>query len=85
MKAWPSSVSNHANANEFNTTVTQNTLRKDAFLDLWRSSFCAINAPGQPPANPNKCNVASLVRQAPRRAADLSSAYRRNETTLSAR
>ena len=73
---------NHAKAQQFRMTVTQNTNWNGCFLDLWRSSRCATIAPGQPPAREKRCKIVSFVRHRPFRAADLSSAYAMNATKL---
>ena len=73
--AAPLDVNSHANAPQFNNTVTQNTERNDCFLDLWRNFCWAMSAPGQPPANDSKCSVLSCVLHSPLLAADLSNAY----------
>ena len=53
-------------------TVSQNTMRNERLLDLWRSHCCASTAPGQPHSNPSSSKVRSEVRQRPCLAADLS-------------
>ena len=62
------------NANMFMTTVPQNAERKAALFDLWRSTCCATNTPGQPPARAITCNVFSETRQWLATAAYLSTA-----------
>lgn len=73
--APPVGVNSQINKPQFSKTVTQKTVRKDCFLDLWRNFCWATTAPGQPPASDSKCRVLSGVRHAPSLAADLSTAY----------
>ncbi len=68
-----------------NATVIQKTRRNEAFAVLCRSRLCAIRAPGQPPTMASMCNVSSGVRRRRCVAADLSSAYAANVTTLAAK
>ncbi len=81
----PELEKNQARTQQLRMTVTQNTIWNDCFLDLWRSRRCAAKAPGQPPANPMRCKVLSLVRHRPFLAADLSRAYALKAARLAAR
>jgi hypothetical protein len=49
---------------------------------LWRKSFIASSAPGQPPKSSIQWSVLSLTRHAPRAARRLSSAYVTSATRL---
>ena len=70
---------------QFNATVPQNVTWNDCLLDLCRSVFCAMSAPGHPPSKPNKCNVLSGVRHRLFLAEDLSQAYAKKATPLATR
>lgn len=72
--ATPAGVKSQINTPQFNNALTQNTIRKDCFLDLWRNYCWTMSAPGQPPTIARRWRVLSRVRQAHFLAADLSAA-----------
>ena len=83
--SFPVAENNHPITTKLRHKVSQKTIRKEVLLDLWRSSCCANNAPGQPPTSDKRCSVFSGIRQTLRLAFDLSMAYTTNVSRLSAR
>jgi len=64
------------------TTLPQNDERNSALIDLWRSTCCAMIAPGHPPTSPMKIRISSEIRRRPAIAADLSIAYAKKQAAL---
>jgi hypothetical protein len=68
--AKASEKKSHPSAAQFAMTDSQNTIRNDRLLVLWRNTCRATSPPGHPPARSTRCRVASEVRDRPSRAAD---------------